>query len=283
MSDDGRMPLSGHLRELRNRLFKAALAVVAGAVIGWVYYDEIFAKLRKPFDDYQAKAAASGHVVELTLNGITSAFTLKLDVAIFVGLVLATPVWTYQLWAFLRPALHAKERRYTLGFVLAATPLFLCGIALGYLILPSAINILLGLTPSEVANLPTVSEYLSFVLRLTFAFGIAFLMPVVVVALNFAGVLSAERLRSWWRGAILGVFVFCAVITPTPDPWNMTLLAIPMLILLLIAWAIAWWHDRRVTRREAATTWADEEGSPIARAEPVESASPIEPTDPNAD
>ena len=103
-------------------------------------------------------------------------------------------------------------------------------------------------------------------------------MPVVVVGLNFAGVLSAERLRSWWRGAILAVFVFCAVITPTPDPWNMTLLAMPMLVLLLVAWAIAWWHDHRVRLRRAAEGWSDESGSAIAPALPIEPPSPIDPT-----
>ena len=270
------MPLSGHLRELRNRLLKAAIAILFGTIVGWIFYDRIFTFLRKPFDDYQAKAQAHHQVVELTLNGITSAFTLKLDVAIFVGVVLATPVWTYQLWAFLRPGLHRKERRYTLGFVCAATPLFLAGVGLAFLILPKAIDILLELTPPGVANLPTVSEYLSFVLRLALAFGLAFLMPVLVVALNFAGVLSAERLRSWWRGAVLGVFVFCAVITPTPDPWNMTLLAIPMLVLLLIAWVIAWWHDRRKSRRLAAEGLHDDEGSAIAPAEPLEPAPPYD-------
>jgi sec-independent protein translocase protein TatC len=260
------MPLTEHLRELRNRLLISVIAIGVGATIGWITYDRIFAVIRRPFDEYRATALANGRTVELTLNGITSAFTLKLDVALFVGIVLATPVWTYQLWAFLRPGLHRRERRYTIGFVLAATPLFLAGIALGYLVLPNAIDILLGLTPIGVANLPTVGEYLSFVLRLALAFGIAFLMPVVVVALNFAGVLSAERLRSWWRGAVLGVFVFSAVITPTPDPWNMTLLALPMLLLLLIAWGIAWWNDRRKRRRRASEGWdqlADDEASAL--------------------
>lgn len=267
------MPLAEHLRELRNRLFKSALAIVAFGVLGWVYYDQIFDVIRRPFDEV---AAESNGTVELTLTGITSAFTLQLNVAMFVGLVLATPVWTYQLWAFLRPALHRKERRYTLGFVLAATPLFLMGIGLAYLMLPGAIRILLGLTPNNVANLPTVSEYLSFVLRFALAFGIGFLMPVLVVALNFAGVLTAERLRTWWRYAVLGVFLFAAIITPTPDPWNMTLLAAPMLLLLLVAWLIAWWHDRRVAARGEGAEWSDEDGAPIEAPTPIEPATPVD-------
>src|SRR6478735_7552669 len=222
------MPLSGHLRELRNRLFKSAIAVIAFGVLGWVFYDQILDFLLEPIYDYKKTAEAHGQVVQLTLTGITSPFTLKLNVAMFVGVLLATPVWTYQLWAFLRPGLHRKERHYTL--------------------LPSAIRLLFELTPDNVANLPTVPEYLSFVMRLALAFGIGFLMPVVVVALNFAGVLTAARLRTWWRGAVLAVFLFCAIVTPTPDPWNMTLLAIPMLLLLLIAWFIAWLHDRRKAR-----------------------------------
>lgn len=276
------MPLSGHLRELRNRLFKAGLAILVCGIVGWVYYDPIFDFLRQPFDHYAEKVTGES-TTGLILTGITSAFTLKLNVAMFVGVILATPIWTYQLWAFLRPGLHRRERRYALGFVFAATPLFLLGVLLAYLILPSALDILLELTPNDVANLPTVGEYLSFVMRLALAFGIGFLMPVLVVALNFAGVLSAERLRTWWRGAVLGVFVFTAIITPTPDPWNMTLLALPILFLLLIAWVIAWWHDRRVAARRVGEGWSDEDGAPIPTPEPVEAPSPIERTDATAD
>ena len=277
------MPLSGHLRELRNRLFKSALAVVAFGVLGWVFYDQIIEVLTEPINDYIDQARADGKNVALTLSGITSAFALKLNVAMFTGIVLATPVWTYQLWAFLRPGLHARERRYTIAFVAAATPLFLVGIGLAYLVLPGAINVLLGLTPDDVANLPTVSEYLSFVLRLALAFGIGFLLPVLVVALNFAGVLTADRLRTWWRGAILGVFVFAAVITPTPDPWNMTLLAVPMLVLLFIAWTIAWWRDRRVAAREGDSEWTDDDDAPIAEPTSIDEPSPVEASPPPAD
>jgi sec-independent protein translocase protein TatC len=273
--DEGRMPLADHLRELRNRLFKAGLGILAGAVVGWVFYDQIFDVLRQPFDDYVASVSDDQTVV-LTLSGITSAFSLKLNVAMFTGLVLSTPIWTYQLWAFISPGLHQRERRWTLAFVAAATPLFLAGVGLAYLILPTAVEILLDLTPNDVANLPTVSEYLSFVLRLALAFGIAFLLPVLVVGLNFAGVLTAHRLRTWWRGSVVGVFVFAAVATPTPDPWNMTLLAIPMLLLLLIAWAIAWWHDRRRPAHLSTDTCDDDEASSVDAPEPIE---PVEPMD----
>lgn len=271
------MPLAGHLRELRNRLFKSALAIVGFGVLGWVFYDPIIEVLTDPINEYIEQARADGREVALTLSGITSAFALKLNVAMFTGIVLATPVWTYQLWAFLRPGLHARERRYSLAFVAAATPLFLTGIGLAYLVLPGAIEILLGLTPEDVTNLPTVSEYLSFVLRLGLAFGIGFLLPVLVVALNFAGVLTADRLRTWWRGAILGVFVFAAIITPTPDPWNMTLLAVPMLVLLLVAWVIAWWNDRRKAARSGEGEWADEDapiGAPAPLDEPDDIGAP---------
>ena len=261
------MPLSGHLRELRSRLTKSFLAIGAGAVVGWLAYGRVFAWLREPFDAYRRTAVAHGHTVELTLTGITSAFSLKLDVALFVGVVLAAPVWIYQLWSFLSPGLHRNERRYAVGFVAAATPLFLLGLTLGYLIVPKSVAILLGLTPHGVANLPTVGQYLSFVLRLCLAFGVAFLVPVVVVGLNFAGVLSSARLRSWWRGAVLVVFVFAAIITPTPDAVTMTLLALPMLALLAVAWAVAWWHDRRVARRVAADL--TEETSPIEPPTPI--------------
>lgn len=269
------MPLVDHLRELRNRMLRAGIAIVLGAVVGWIFYDEIFAVLREPFDSY-AEQASDDQTVVLTLSGITSAFSLKLNVAMFSGVVLATPFWTYQLWAFISPGLHARERKWSMAFVAAATPLFLAGVGFAYLILPNAVEILLDLTPGDVANLPTVSEYLSFVLRLALAFGIAFLLPVIVVGLNLSGVLSAARLRSWWRGAVFGVFLFAAIATPTPDPWNMTLLAIPMLLLLLIAWGIAWLNDRRRAARDPSGRWDDDEASPIDDVTSVDDVRPVD-------
>lgn len=273
---DGRMSIADHLRELRKRLTIAMLAIGVGAIVGWVWFDSIFTALTAPFTAYQRDAVRSGRTVELTLSGITSAFSLKLQVAFFVGLLLATPVWTYQLWAFVRPGLHPKERRLSLAFVLASTPLFLAGVALAYAILPKTLVVLFGFTPGGVANLPTVSEYLSFVFRLALAFGLAFLTPVVIVALNLAGVLTAKRLRAWWRWAVLIVFVFAAVITPTPDAVTMTLLAAPMLVLLAFAWLFAVVHDRRAARRAARDALLDGVPSPLDYADPIEPPTPLD-------
>ncbi len=258
------MTLSEHLRELRRRMFVAALAIVVGAIVGWVFYDQITKVLNRPLTHYAQVAAEHGHQVSLILTGVTDPFSLKLSVAFFAGLLLASPVWIYETWAFVAPGLRHSERKWTVVFVAAATPLFAAGVALGYWILPKTLDLLLGLSPPGVANLVTVDAYYSFLLRLMFAFGLAFLVPLFAVGLNAVGILSADRMRRWWRGAVLAVFVFAAVITPTPDPWNMTLLATPILVLLLVAYVIALLNDRRRARRRAEQPeWADDETSPV--------------------
>ncbi len=260
------MPLADHLRELRRRLLIAGLAIVVGAVVGWILYPQIFEFIRGPFDDLQDAVAEQGLDVRLTLTGITDPFVLQLKVAAVAGLVLASPIWIYQLWGFVTPGLLRNERRWALGFTAAAVPLFLLGVWVSYWVLPQGLSLLLGFTPEGVSNLVAVDRYLSFLLRLALVFGIAFLLPVFVVGLNAAGVLSAGTLARWWRILIFGVFVFAAVATPTGDPLTMALLAGPMLLLLAISLGIAALNDRRRARRDAADPLhqlSDDEASPL--------------------
>ncbi len=234
----GAMPLADHLRELRSRLAKSLIAIGVGMVVGWVYYDEVFAFIRSPFDTVVAAAAEQGRDVTLAFTGVVDPFVMQLKVAGVTGVLLASPVWLYQLWRFVTPGLHTNERRWALGFAAIATPLFLAGAALAYSVLPKGLDILLGFTPENIENIVSVDRYLSFFLRMLLVFGVGFLLPVLVVGLNFAGVLSAAQLRSWWRWILMGIVVFAAVATPTGDPFNLALLALPLVGLMLLAWLV---------------------------------------------
>ena len=259
------MPLTEHLRELRNRLFKSGIAIVAGMVIGWIYYAEIFAWISRPFTDVIAQAQADGKDVTLALTGVADPFVLQIQVSAVAGLVLSAPVWLYQLWRFVTPGLHRNERRWAIGFVVIATPLFAAGITLAYVVMPLGLEILLGFTPENVENIVSVDKYLSFFLRTVLVFGVGFLTPLFIVLLNFAGILSGKRLVSWWRWIIFIVFLFSAVATPTGDPINLALLAGPILILVLIAVGISLLNDRRRARKRGIDfdAYGDDELSPL--------------------
>jgi sec-independent protein translocase protein TatC len=273
------MSLAEHLRELRKRLVRSGIAIAAGMVIGWIYYDRIFAWLSEPFTDIVAEAQAQGRTVVLALTGVADPFTLQLQIAAMVGVIIAAPVWLYQIWRFITPGLHRHERRWALGFAAAATPLFLAGVLMAYWVLPSGLALLFGFTPAGVENIVSVDRYLDFFVRTILVFGVGFLLPLLVVLLNFAGLLTGQTLISWWRAIILIVFVFAAIATPTGDPWNMALLAAPILLLVSIAVGICVLNDKRRARKRSAQgydQWDDDEASLI---EPAGSEfEPPEPT-----
>ena len=262
------MPLTEHLRELRSRLVKSGIAIGLGMVVGWIYYPELFSWLAAPFMGAVDAARAEGRDVTLALTGVADPFILQMQVAAVAGIVLAAPVWLYQLWRFVTPGLHRHERRWAIGFAAVATPLFLGGVLLAYTVLPYGLEILLGFTPDNVENIVSVDRYLSFFLRTILVFGIGFLVPLLLVLLNFAGVLSGKRLVSWWRWIVISVLVFAAVATPTGDPINLMLLAGPMLLLVVVAVGIALLNDRRRARRRVAmgsdfSDLSDDEISPL--------------------
>ncbi len=264
--DDGRMSLVEHLRELRSRLFKSLLAITVGTVVGWIFYQRIFDFVLGPFNDVVDEARAQGRDVRTTIAGVTDAFTLQLQVSAMAGVVMASPVWIYQLWRFVTPGLHRHERRWAYVAVAASTPLFLAGVTLAYLFLPKALGLLLGFTPEGVGNYIPVPTYISFVLRMMLVFGLGFLAPVLIVALNFVGLLSAHRFASWWRMVIMATLVFAAVATPSGDPITMSAFAAPLLVLMLGAFVICWFNDRRRAKRAAAdglTGLSDDEASPL--------------------
>jgi sec-independent protein translocase protein TatC len=253
--------------------------VIVGTVLAWFYYDPIFAVLTGPMKEIEADARAKGLDIILAVNGIGASFTLQLRVSFMAGALLTAPFWLYQLWAFITPGLHRHERRYTIGFIAAAVPLFLAGCATAYYLLPKGLFLLLGFTPANVDNIVPIDNYLSFVFRMLIVFGIGFLAPVVVVALNFAGLLSAEALRNSWRWTFVGVLLFGAIATPDGNPLSMLTLAIPMMALLGVAYGIAWLNDRRRARRSGEPDYTDlddDSASPIAAPAPIQPAGALD-------
>ena len=280
------MPLTDHLRELRSRLVKSGLAIAIGMVVGWIYYDQLFAWLSEPFETVVEESRGEGRTVTLALTGVADPFVLQMQVAAVAGVVLSSPVWLYQLWRFVTPGLHRTERRWALGFVAIATPLFGAGVLLAYIILPFGLQILFGFTPAGVENIVSVDRYLSFFLRTILVFGVGFLLPLMLVLLNFAGILSGARLISWWRWIIFAVFIFAAVATPTGDPINLLLLAGPLLLLVVIAVGVCVLNDRRRARKRAGepdfSEFSDDEISPLEEPDstPIEVASMVDDPEP---
>jgi sec-independent protein translocase protein TatC len=174
---------------------------------------------------------------------------LQLKVALTVGVVLAAPIWLYQLWAYLAPGLHRREKRWALIFTATATPLFAGGAYLSYLVLPKAIKILLGFTPGALNNLIKFDDYLDFVLRMILVFGLSFELPLILIALSLANLLTVKRMLAWWRGAVFSIFLFTAIFTPTGDPLTMTLLAAPLIVLYFVAIFVSWIIERRRRKR----------------------------------
>lgn len=241
------MPLVSHLRELRRRLTLAVLAIVVGAVIAAVFYNQLFDLITEPFN----KIKANHEGATLNFGGIGDPFSYALKICAMAGIFIASPVWMYQLWAFVAPGLHKNERRWGIGFVVVSVPLFLGGALLAYIFLPKGFDLLIGFNPDpgNVANIISLDSYLSFVLRMFLVFGIAFVMPVFLVALNLVGIVSGRALFKAWRPVILGAFVFAAVATPSGDPWTMTALAMPMLVLFAAAATMCLALDKRRRQR----------------------------------
>ncbi len=240
------MSLIEHFRELRKRVVRAALAILIASTVGWFFYLQIVNTLAKPVCDLKAATAiGSSRCGTLYINGVLGPLNLQITVSILVGVIISAPIWLYQLWAFIAPGLHKRERRYSILFIAVATPFFAAGSYLGYLILPMAIKVLLGFTPSSLANLVKFDDYLNFVLRVILLFGGAFELPVFLVSLNLAGVLSGKGILKPWRFAIFGIALFTAAFTPTGDPLTMSLLAVPLIILYFLAGGIAILNDHR--------------------------------------
>jgi sec-independent protein translocase protein TatC len=261
IGDDGRMALSDHLREARARLIKCALALMAGLVIALVFFDPLFDIVYGPYNSAIAELQEGSSIQ--TTSGAAGGLLLYLKLCGFAALIGTAPVWLYQLWAFILPGLHAHERKWSRIFSAVAGPLFLAGVTLGYLTLPKGLEILIGLNHEGITNLVDSSEYLQFFTRTLLAFGIAFEIPVFVILLNLAGVVSGRSLGAHRPWIIVGTFIFAAVATPSTDPFSMLFMAIPMVLLFGVSEVIARFNDRRRARKRPYADLSPDEISPL--------------------
>jgi sec-independent protein translocase protein TatC len=214
----------------------------------------VFNELQRPIVDLASKPGSN---VTINFPTVVSAFDVRLQVSIFLGIVMSAPVWLYNLWAFITPGLKRREKRYTIGFVVASVPLFIAGTALAWSSLPTFVAVLVGFTPEGAANVINASEYILFTIRILLVFGLAFVLPVALVMLNFAGVVTAQNIIKSWRMAVLISAVVGAIATPVAEPMAMFLLMIPLLILYFLAAGVAFLHDKRVARKIAALELVD--------------------------
>jgi sec-independent protein translocase protein TatC len=261
VGEGGRMALADHFRELRARLMKSVLALVVATVASFFFYNQLLELVTGPFNDARDRLGSSTDTV-IYVSGVGGGLMIQLKLCALSGVVLSSPVWLYQVWAFVLPGLHRNERRWTMIFVAIAGPLFAAGVALGYYVLPKGLQVLISFTPADMTNLNDFNDFFSFMVRMLLVFGLSLEIPFFVVLLNLAGVVSGRALGRYRPWIILGTFVFAAVATPSTDPISMLLLAGPMLALFLLSEVIARVVDRRRGRVSGAE-WADDEASTL--------------------
>lgn len=258
---DGKMALSDHFREFRARILKIALIWIIGLALALYFHDALLDFVVGPYTD--AQASLPDGTTEVITSGPSAGLMLWLKLGTLASTVGTAPLWLYQIWAFIVPGLHRHEKKWTAVFVTVAGPLFLAGVALGYVTLPKGLEILIGFNPDNFQNLQDFNEYLLFFSRTLLLFGVAFEIPVFVVILNLAGIVKGRTLAAYRHWIIIGVFVFAAVATPSTDAFTMTAMAVPMVVLFLISEVIARVSDKRRAARKLAGALSPDEASPI--------------------
>jgi len=268
---DGRMPLMDHLRELRNRVVKMALAVLVGAGVAWAFYDRIWSFVQRPYCQAVngCKVNVPGH--SLILSGVMDGFYLHIKVSIIAGIVVTSPIWLYQLWAFIAPGLYSKEKRWTYLFMGTAVPLFALGCFFAFIAMSRGLKFFIGMS-GGLTNLFTADTYIGYWIAIIIGFGLCFEVPLFLVILNLARVITHERFRKWRRLIIFLVFVFAGIASPSPDPLTMLLLGGVVALLVEVAEVIIFLNDRRYNRLhpDLNANLADNELSPVGTPEPVD-------------
>ncbi|GAA1479466.1 twin-arginine translocase subunit TatC [Nocardioides aestuarii] len=261
VGDDGRMALSDHLRELRARILRVVALMLVVLVASLFFFDTLFDLVYGPYIEAQ-KTLPDGASIATT-NGAGGGLMLYLKLCGFAAVIGTSPYWLYQIWAFILPGLHPQERKWSRVFAAIAGPLFVVGVVLGYVTLPKGLEILIGLNPDGVTNLVEFTEYLQFFSRTILVFGLAFEIPLFVVLLNLAGVVSGKQLGAHRPWIIVGIFVFAAVATPSADPFTMTFMAVPMVLLFFVSEIIARYNDRRRAAKGINAGLSPDEVSPL--------------------
>jgi sec-independent protein translocase protein TatC len=290
---DGSMTLMEHLYELRDRLFKACLAIVAGMIIGWFLAPPVLDILQSPYCDFDSTLARNNNGGTLPADwkcgfvqlGVADLLLLRLKVAMWVGLIVAAPMWMFQLWAFIAPGLHRHERRWTYAFAAAAAPLFALGAVLAYWAVAFGLEFLLDFANEDITTTLEITRYVSFVTGMMLLFGVAFEFPLAILLLNVAGVVSGRRLLKWWRIVVFLFFLFAAIATPTGDPFGMSLLALALSALYFGAVGLAFLNDKRRARRDRENfgNLSDDETSPLEYDDAaVNEIDPVAPSEPVA-
>lgn len=271
------MSLREHLYELRHRLALMALFVALGGVLGYIWWDSHFFGgptlgdlMLRPYCSLPPEARGGGPAGTCTLLQTTpfEGFMVRLKMGVGIGAVVTSPLWFYQLWAFIAPGLYAKERKFARRFVLFATALFVAGAAMAYFVVPQALNVLVNFGGGYFTTFFKAEDYFSFLLVMLAIFGVSFELPLVIIMLNQVGVLTYEKLKRWRRGIFFGMFVFGAFATPGTDPVSMVALSVTMCILFEIAVQVTRVHDRRKAARvsesgEDYSQLDDDEVSPL--------------------
>ena len=261
VGDGGRMSLRDHFRELRARVMRSVLYLVVATVIALFFYNQLFSLILDPYNHARA-LLNQGTQTKAVITGVGTPLMLQLKICGVAAVVATSPLWLSEIWGFIVPGLHSNERRWTRVFALTAGPLFMAGVALGYYVLPKGIAALIGFTPKGLTQLTEFGDFFTFITRMLLVFGVAFEIPLFVVLLNMAGVVSGAALGRHRPWIIVGTFVFAAVATPSTDPYSMLMLAIPMLLLVLASEVVARLLDKRKARRRT-TDWDDDVASPL--------------------
>jgi sec-independent protein translocase protein TatC len=248
---DKRMSLGQHLVEFRKRIMYAALALVVGMVVAFFITDFVIYLITEPIRVI-AEAEGDEAKVELMFSTVTGAFDLRLRMSFAIGILISAPIWLWQIWAFIMPGLTRKEIKYTVGFIAAAVPLFFAGCWVGLLVMPHIVELMTSFVPDGGASFFDAAYYYDFVFKLLIVVGISFVLPVFLVALNFAGVMSGMAILKGWRVAVIVAVVFSALATPAADVVSMLMLAGMLVVLFFAAAGVSMLFDKRRAKRTAA-------------------------------